>query len=215
MSALALFFGYVAFAHFLLTKLTETAVLVSLLYLLHHLADAVVSASLDTRTAPGRFVRTTLALGEAGARRLGLFFSTMVDLALILGGVPLVLAQWALTWIDYSSWVETIFFGFKVGDITIEPAAILLAIAILAVGLIAARLFTLWLDKRLLARTQIDSGVRNSLLTGASYASVLLAAAIAVTAAGADFSNFAIIAGALSVVSASACSRSSIISSPA
>ena len=198
-SGLSLVFGYVAFAHFILTKLIETAAIVSLLYLLHHLVDAVVSASLDTRTAPGRFVRTTLALGETGARRLGLFFSTLVDLALILGGIPLVLAQWALTWIDYSSWVQTIFYGFKVGDITIDPAAILLAIAILAIGLIAARLFTLWLDNRLLARTQIDAGVRNSILTGASYASILLAAAIAVTAAGADFSNFAIIAGALSV----------------
>ncbi len=198
-AAASLVFGYVAFAHFVTTKLIETTAIVSLLYLLHHLVDAMVSASLDTRTAPGRFLRTTLSLGETGARRLGLFFSTLVDLALVLGGIPLIMAQWAVTWIDYSSWIQTAFFGFKVGDITIDPANILLALGILAIGLIAARLFRLWLDRRLLSRTTMDAGLRNSILTGASYASILLAASIAVTAAGVDFSNLAIIVGALSV----------------
>ena len=198
-AAIALIFGYVAFAHFVMTKLIDTAAIVSLLYLLHHLVDAVVSASLDTRTAPGRFLRTTLSLGETGARRLGLFFSTLVDLALVLGGIPLIMAQWAVTWIDYSSWMQTVFFGFKVGNITIDPANILLALAILVFGIIATRLLRLWLDWRLLSRTRMDAGLRNSILTASSYASILLAASIAVTAAGVDFSNLAIIVGALSV----------------
>jgi small-conductance mechanosensitive channel len=45
------------------------------------------------------------------------------------------------------------FHGFQVGDIVIEPASITLAIAVLVVGLLAGRLFTLWLDRRVLARS--------------------------------------------------------------
>jgi len=199
MAAVALLFGYVALAHYLLQKLIETSVVITMLYLLHHLMDAGMEASLDPRTLPGRFLRSSLSLGEAGTRRIGLVLSTIVDVGLVLVGVPLVLALWALTWIDYSSWLQTIFYGFKVGDITIQPDAILLGLGIFLVGLIGARLFTLWLERRVLAHTKMDAGLRNSVLTGANYAAILLVAAIGVSAAGVNFSNLAIIAGALSV----------------
>ncbi len=198
-ATVSLLFGYVALAHFLLQKLIETSVVVTILYLLHHLMDAGVAASLDPRTLPGRFLRHTVSLEEAGTRRLGLLLSTVVDVGLVVVGVPLILALWALTWIDYSSWLQTVFYGFKVGDITVEPDTILLGIAIFVIGLGAARLFTMWLDRRVLAHTQMDAGVRNSVLTGANYASILVAAAIGVSAAGFSFDKLAIIAGALSL----------------
>ena len=198
-AAVSLLFGYVALAHFLLQKLIETSVVVTIFYLLHHLMDAGVEASLDPRTLPGRFLRRTMSLGETGTRRIGLVLSTIVDLGLVLVGVPLILALWALTWIDYSSWLQTLFYGFKVGDITIQPDAILLGIGIFFAGLIGTRLFTLWLERRVLAHTQVDAGLRNSVLTSANYAAILLAAAVGVSAAGVNFSNLAIIAGALSV----------------
>ena len=61
------------------------------------------------------------------------------------------------------------------------------------------KLFAGWLNARVLSQTQIDKGVRDSVTKGATYTGYILAAAFALTAAGLDFSNFALIAGALGV----------------
>jgi small-conductance mechanosensitive channel len=198
-AAASLVLGYVALGQFLATKIVGTASVVSILYLLHHLADAAVAASLDTRTALGQFIHRTLLLGETGARRLGLVFSTVVDLGLVVLGIVLILGHWTFVWIDVTAWLHTVLFGFTIGDITVEPASILLALAIMVAGLVAARLLTTWLDRRVLARTRMDSGVRNSVRTATGYAAVLTGFVVAVSAAGVDFSSIAIIAGALSV----------------
>jgi len=50
-----------------------------------------------------------------------------------------------------------------------------------------------------LSRGRIDSGVRNSIRTGIGYAGIALAALVGVSAAGIDLSNFALVAGALSL----------------
>ena len=51
----------------------------------------------------------------------------------------------------------------------------------------------------ILAETRIDKGVQDSIRKGASYAGYILAIGFALTAAGVDFSNLALIAGALGV----------------
>jgi potassium-dependent mechanosensitive channel len=198
-STAALIFGYIALAHHLTTRLVPTAALVAGLFLLHHLADAAVASAMVRHSAAGRLLRTTFALGERSVVRLGLALSALTDLAIVLIGVPLILGLWAVTWIDLRGFVATMFHGFQVGDIVIEPASITLAIAVLVVGLLAGRLFTLWLDRRVLARSYLDTGVRHSIRTGASYVAVLIALVLAVSAAGVQFTHIAILAGALGI----------------
>jgi potassium-dependent mechanosensitive channel len=195
----ALIFGYIALAHHLTARLVPTAALVAGLFLLHHLADAAVASAMVPHSAAGRLLRTTFALGERSIVRLGLTLNALTDLAILLIGVPLILALWAVTWIDLRGFVATMFHSFQVGDIVIEPASITLAIAVLVVGLLAGRLFTLWLDRRVLARSYLDTGVRHSIRTGASYVAVLIALLLAVSAAGVQFTHIAILAGALGV----------------
>ncbi|MGI9463293.1 MAG: mechanosensitive ion channel domain-containing protein, partial [Aestuariivirgaceae bacterium] len=198
-AGLALLTGHIALAHYITTRTISTGGLVLFLVMAHHLIDALVRSGLQTDSIFGKFLRDTISLSDRAISRLGLLLSSVADIALVLLGAPLVLVQWTLTWVDFQSWLTAAFFGFKVGDITIEPASILLAVFVLVVGLLAARLFTTWLERRVLARTSIDSGVRNSIRTGANYAGILLAAGIALTSAGLDFSNLAIVVGALGV----------------
>ena len=198
-SAIGLLASYVALAHYLTTRLVSTTILVIALVLLHHFIDAIVSSGLDDSSPVGKFLRNTVSLGERAISALGLVLSSLADVGIVLLGIPLIMTQWTLTWIDFRSLLTSAFFGFEVGDITIEPSSILLGIFVLAVGLLAARLFSAWLEKRVLARTNIDAGVRNSISTGTSYAGLLIAAGIALTSAGLDFSNLAIVAGALSL----------------
>lgn len=198
-AGLASLTGHIALAHYITTRALVTGSLVVFLVMVHHIIDALVRSGLDANSLAGRFLRDTISLGDKAISRLGLLLSALTDMSLFLIGIPLVLLQWTLTWADFRSWLTTAFFGFKVGDITIEPSSILLAVMVLVIGLLATRLFSAWLERRVLARTSIDSGVRNSIRTGASYAGILLAGGLALTSAGLDFSNLAIVVGALGV----------------
>jgi len=198
-AVLALLLGYVALAHFILTNMLVTSAMVAVLYLLHHLVDAMVSASVQPWSRIGKFLRNKMGFGDETIRRMGLLLSTITDISVIFLGAPLILALWAITWVDFSSLASQAFFGFKVGDVSVEPAKILLAIAILTGGIIFMRILSLWLNRRILERSSIDAGVQNSIATGVKYTGIILVGGFALSAAGLDFSKLAIVAGALSV----------------
>jgi small-conductance mechanosensitive channel len=196
---MALLFGYVALASFIATQTFETAVLVVVLFLLHHLSDAAVAASFDPASGFGSFLRRMTGLGERAIERLGIAFRTIVDLLLVVSGLPLLFLLWTVTWVDFRGMANTAFFGFKLGDITISPSTVLLVLGILIGGVALTNLIVRWLDGRILSQTRIDKGVQDSVRKGASYAGYLLAAGFALGAAGLDFSNLALVAGALGV----------------
>jgi small-conductance mechanosensitive channel len=197
--ALALVFGYLRFAEFLGQQIVDTAFILAGLFIVHYLSDAVVASSFDPQSSFGQLLRRITGLGERGVARLGLIFRTVFDLALVLLGVPLVLLKWTVTWVDFGSWINTAFIGVQIGDINVSLSNVLLLLVILAVGWGITKLFAGWLNARVLSQTQIDKGVRDSVTKGATYAGYIVAAGFALTAAGLDFSNFAIIAGALGV----------------
>ena len=198
-AAFALMLGYVAFARFLIGQTVVSAALIVALYLLHHLADAAVRNALDARTYTGIFLRRTLGIPERVIKQLGVLFSTLVDIGIVFVGLPLVLMQWAVNWVDLTSWMQVAFFGFKVGNIVIEPASILLGVLVLIIGLILTRLLVLWLDRRVLSRLDMDDGIRHSLVTTAKYTLNIASVLVALSVAGVNFSSLAIIGGALGV----------------
>uniref|UniRef100_UPI001ABAD25D mechanosensitive ion channel family protein n=1 Tax=Bartonella grahamii TaxID=33045 RepID=UPI001ABAD25D len=61
------------------------------------------------------------------------------------------------------------------------------------------RRFIGWLDGTILVHGEFDTGVRNSIKTVISYAGVVVSALIALSMAGFDLRNFALIAGGLSL----------------
>ncbi len=89
--------------------------------------------------------------------------------------------------------------GFTIGSLQVNPARILLSLltlsALLALsGWIRSRLRRSWL-----ARTRMDRGAREATVTISGYVGVAVAALVALAVAGFEFTNLAIIAGALSV----------------
>jgi potassium-dependent mechanosensitive channel len=89
--------------------------------------------------------------------------------------------------------------GIPIGNITLSPKALAMALVVLVVGLTATRYVTRWLDRRVLVDTHFDKGVQNSLRAMAGYTGYSLAGLFALTAAGLDFSSLAIVFGALGV----------------
>ncbi len=196
---LALLFGYIALAHFIARQMVFTAALAAALYLLHHLADALVKSAFDPRSHVGSFLRANLLVSESTIARAGVVFSTLVDITTVLVGLPLILMQWAVNWLDVLATVRQLFFGFKVGNIVIEPVNILLGLVVFLIGLGLVRLFIIWLERRVLARAEMDDGIRHSLLTVARYTGIVGAFLVGISVAGVNLASLALFGGALGI----------------
>jgi len=198
-ATVALCLGYIALAGFIAEQIVDTSLLIVTLLLVHHLTDALVVSGLDSGSSFGQFLRRITGLGERGVARLSTVFRTFIDLALVLVGLPLLFLNWTVTWVSFSSLLDRAFDTFKVGNISFSLSSIALIITVLVCGFLLTKIVTRWLNARVLSQTQIDSGVRDSVVKGANYAGYVAAAGFALSAAGLDFSNLAIVAGALGV----------------
>ena len=196
---LALALGYLSLADYIAHQIVRTGMALTLLWLLYYLANAAVAASFDPQSTIGALLRHITGFGERAIERVGLIFRTAVDLVFLFAGIPILIIIWTLTWVDFGALLNTLALGVQVGNLRISPGIVLTVLAILIGGIIATKLFNTWLNRRILSETRIDKGVQDSILKGASYAGYTIAIGIALTAGGLDFSNLAIIAGALGV----------------
>ena len=195
----AVLIGYVAFASFLVEQLTLVAATGAVLYLAVQL--------LDESCVHG--FKPTSWLGRNLLRLVGLRRETLDQMPVILSGLGRMLlfavaaivaaAPWGMQSADWVSELSALFFGFKVGDITISLAGIIEAIVCFLVVLWLTRTIQNWLEDRYLPTTRLDAGLRNSIRTSLGYVGFLLALAVAAGMIGLDFQKLAIVAGALSV----------------
>ena len=79
----------------------------------------------------------------------------------------------------------------------ISLARILIGIVLFTVLLFLTRLFQRWMREAILIQPRVDAGVANSIDTAFGYAGTIVAALIAISYAGLDVTNLAIVAGAL------------------
>jgi len=112
---------------------------------------------------------------------------------------PIILLQWGFDWKDLSGWSQKLFFGFQVGGLTISLATLFGAVLVFMLAYGIARVLLSWLDNQVMEPAGLSGGVRDSVSTGLGYVGFIAAALVAASYAGIDFSNLAIVAGALSV----------------
>lgn len=114
--------------------------MLTLVFLIYHLLDAMVQASFDPQSSFGIFLRRITGLGERAIERIGLIFRTVVDLVLVIGGIPLLLLLWTLNWVDLRGLINTLALGITIGDVTILPGTLAIMLAILVAGVVATKL---------------------------------------------------------------------------
>jgi small-conductance mechanosensitive channel len=89
--------------------------------------------------------------------------------------------------------------GFALGNLTINPVRLLFAIVLFSVVYVASGWIKSGIEKKWLAKADIEQGARETIVTIMGYVGVTIALLIGLSVAGVTFTNLAIIAGALSV----------------
>jgi potassium-dependent mechanosensitive channel len=198
-AAFALLLGYVALADYLLFRLYDTAILASVLFLAQYTADAAAQSSGDPGTRLGRFIRRLTGWTDRAIERGGLAVRTLIDIILVIFGLSTLVSLWAVAWIDFRALANRVFFSFELGNVTISPWSILLVTLTLVLGIMLTKVVVGWLDRRILTRVRLERGVQDSVRTGIKYAGYVVATGFALSAAGINFSNLALVAGAFGV----------------
>ena len=191
--------GYIGLARFISGQLIVTGTTLSVMYLLLIWVDAFGLSLGDEEAKPGRWLKEQAGFDQRRREQLALPVTLLLKSAVLLCTLPFILLQWGFDWKDIGEWGSALFFGFRIGNTQISVAAILASLVVFALGYLVARLFQNWLDDRILAPAGISGGARHSIRTGVGYLGVSVAALFAISYAGLDLSNIALIAGALSV----------------
>jgi small-conductance mechanosensitive channel len=191
--------GYINLGALVIVGITYTLVLLGLALVLSEFFSDLFDGLDEGRYRWQETVRRTIGLkGEEYVPGLG-WLRLVVNLALWIGAALLVLRVWDANEQITADILLYFTAGFQVAGLTIVPTQLLWAILILAVlltltGWLKGRLNTKWLVK-----TRMEPSAREALVTTFGYVAAAIAVMVALSFAGINFANLAIIAGALSV----------------
>lgn len=173
--------GYVPLASQVLLPTVTSLALFGLAYILHH---ATMSA-----------IRLFADEDQVSSSLMPIAIATVISLACM----PLLALVWGARLSDLSETWRLLSLGFDLGGTRISFKVFVVLALVFLVGLFVTRWLQRLVSVVVLPKTRIDAGGRNAISTGLGYIGVTISALIAISAAGLDLSNLAIIAGALSV----------------
>lgn len=186
--------AYISRQVILLTFIT-LMVFIGIAKIFRDLYDAI-----DNGTYPWcRSIHKTLGV-DKGNRVPGLIWIRLTTSILIWGTFAfMVINAWGYSGGLIEQIRGYIINGFDIGDFRIVPGRILWALLLFGGVIILSSWLRSQLENNWLKMTNMDSGARDALVTIIGYIMFMIAFLLGLSAAGFDFSNLAIIAGALSV----------------
>lgn len=195
----AILLGYYSFAAFLSFALLCSALALAAYSVVRTAIRDGLSSLADSPDSRLQSWRKALGLSGPMSTTTQIFLGLLIDVFLFLLLLIALALAWGMSGATLIAYTLELFYGVTIGPVTISLGNILGAVMVLVIGIGVTRLLSGGLNVRLEQQSGIDPGVRNSMVTGLTYAGYLLAGVAAVGAVGLDLSNLAIIAGALSV----------------
>ncbi|MFJ4393845.1 DUF3772 domain-containing protein [Pseudomonas sp. NPDC089396] len=198
---LALLAGYLTLAYFLAAKLLWIAVVATCAYLLTTFLGDLCETLLSPRQPGGLALASTLGLAprhqaQASTILSGIARTTLLLLAVLLALMPSGTSPSELL-LSLGDWDGT--GGKLLGNLNIVPRDILLAVVIFFGGLFAIRVLKRWLSERLLPETDMDAGMRASLVTLVGYLGFLFLAMLVMSTLHINLTSLTWVVSALSV----------------
>lgn len=191
--------GYVALGRFLAQQIVMTGVVALVATLLFLAIRAFTREGAYGRGNVSIFLEQQLGFDTLRRRQLGWLTESVLSVVVLMLTLPLLLLQWGFSGADIRDWFKSLLFGFEIGQFKISLARILIGVLLFTALLFATRVIQRRLRENVLIQPRMDPGIANSVDTAVGYAGTALAAIIAISYAGFDITNLAIVAGALSV----------------
>jgi small-conductance mechanosensitive channel len=195
----AVLVGFPSFASFLIDQVVWFSAVFCLLFMSSMLIEEAIAALSDPSSRAGTRLTAAIGIGRNAFDLIGVVVSGVVRLSLFALAAALIVAPWGVRSSDFSFDFRAAFFGFRVGDVTISPASIIIAIIFFGFASAVSHSLVQWVDTRLLPLTKLDAGLRNSIKTSLGYVGFILAAGLALAYLGVSVEKLALVAGALSV----------------
>ncbi|PPQ39058.1 DUF3772 domain-containing protein [Rhodoblastus acidophilus] len=191
--------GYVALSAFLVNQMAWMAFVGALLFLLLKLSDGALEQAFRPTSRMSRSLTATIGVGRESLQQIGVLLSGLITVALAAAAVMLVLAPWGIQSHDMIGAAQSLFFGVKLGDMSISLWSVVLALVFFAVGYGLTGAVRNWLENRYLPLTQLDQGLRDAISASVGYLGVGLSLGLALSYVGFSLEKLALVAGALSV----------------
>ncbi|MGL4398212.1 MAG: DUF3772 domain-containing protein, partial [Hyphomicrobium sp.] len=191
--------GYVALGRFAAQQIVLTGVVALIATLLFLAIRAFTRDTGTGRHAVGTILERQFGMDAPRRQQLAWLTEAALTLTLVILALPILLLQWGFSGADIRDWFKSALFGFEIGQFRISLARILMGIVLFTGLLFVTRLIQRRLRENLLVAPRMDAGIAHSIETAVGYAGTALAAIVAVSYAGFDITNLAIVAGALSV----------------
>jgi len=195
----AMWFGYVNFSTQVLHGSVGTLLAILTLNLLSRLIEDLQDGFDSGRYAWQRAMRRTIGLErDEPVPGLG-WLLLLLQVGLWVLFLAFLMRIWGMPPQMIKSVSHVLTDGFQIGAVDIVPSRILWAVLILLLMLTVVRWIRGQLESRWLLRTRMERGAREAVATSFGYAGIAAVILLSLSMAGIDFSNLAIIAGALSV----------------
>ncbi|WP_068110620.1 DUF3772 domain-containing protein [Tropicimonas marinistellae] len=125
--------------------------------------------------------------------------AVLAKFAIAFASLPFFAVIWGARWSDIVELWTKLNEGYSFGDVTVSPSGLFILLLVFGAGYVATRLLQGAVGSSVLPRTSLDRGAQKAVNAGLGYVGIFLSAVIAVSVAGLNLSNLAIVAGALSV----------------
>ncbi len=188
--------GYVSLAYYGATRTVLLGGVFAVGWFARALAREGLRA-LERRLGDGKEARGE----EASESALFFWMGAVIDAMVVLAMAPIAFVILGAAWSDVFGIVRDAFEGFVIPgtEVRVSFSKVIAA----AIGFIVVFSITRFVQRtaetKLFPQTRMDVGLQNSLKTLIGYTGLIIAFMTGVSALGFDFSNLAIIAGALSV----------------
>ena len=198
---LTLLAGYLTLAYFLTAKLLWISVVATCAYLLTTFIGDLFETLLSPRQPGGLALASTLGLAprhqaQASTILTGIGRTFLLFLAVMLALMPSGTSPGELL-LSLGDWDGT--GGKMLGNLNIVPGDILLAVGMLFGGMLGIRVLKRWLSERLLPETDMDAGMRASLVTLVGYLGFLFLAMLVMSTLHINLTSLTWVVSALSV----------------
>lgn len=187
-------FGYVRLSAFIFNRFLLSVVAIGILLVIRKALSEFLH-----RVLLMRFWVKTFKLRRKIVSKIDFWSNLVIDPMFVLIGIFTILGIWGVSTDIMLQSSKKFFLGFKVGEVEISPLAILMGIISFFIALAVVKALKIRLVNNVLAKMDIDDGIRHSLASGFGFIGFIIAAIIAITMMGGNLSNLALIASALSV----------------